>query len=79
MEDARARGYEVGVLFTDPRRRRFYERLGWSVLGGEVTQTWLGEDHPVKGPVMATALTQSAVEEMALWRTARIHVGIGTW
>ena len=81
MDTGAGEGYDVGVLFTGPHRRAFYERLGWQLLEGGITWTSFGEEQPAREGtlVMAAALDPSAANLVREWRTAPIHVGVGTW
>lgn len=79
MEDARARGYGFGVLWTGEQRVGFYERLGWVLLEGDLSYRWLGEERRIDGPILATAFTSDAKQKLPVWRTARVHLGVGGW
>jgi GNAT superfamily N-acetyltransferase len=79
MDDARARGYGFGVLWTGERRVGFYERLGWVLLEGDLSYRWLGEERRIDGPILATAFTPDAKQTLPVWRTARVHLGVGSW
>ncbi len=79
MEDARARGYRFGVLWTGERRVGFYERLGWVLLEGDLSYRWLGEERRIDGPILATAFAPDVEQLLSSWRTARIHLGVGGW
>ncbi len=81
VEEARARGYEWGMLFCRLHMVPFYEDLGWTVLQGEITYSWLGTEHRVAGKDlgMVIPLTRPAAVELPAWRTVRIHVCVDTW
>ncbi len=79
MEDARSRGYGFGVLWTGERRVGFYERLGWVLLEGRLSYRWLGEERRIDGPILAAAFTPFAERHLPAWRTARVHLGVGSW
>jgi len=57
MEDARARSYGFGVLWTGEQRVGFYERLGWVLLKGDLRYRWLREERRIDGPILAAAFT----------------------
>lgn len=77
-EHARARGCEFGMLFCYREMRPFYQRLGWESLEGEVTYTWLGEEHRARS-VMGIPLSRTVAERLPDWQHTRIHLGVGAW
>jgi predicted N-acetyltransferase YhbS len=82
VAQAKARGYAFAVLFTEPWNRRFYERLEWSVLTGQIVQQRQGHDvvvAPERDLTLALPLTLEAASRLPQWQIARVHVGIGQW
>jgi GNAT superfamily N-acetyltransferase len=74
-------GYDWAVLFTGFDRRSFYERLGYSRLGGDIYVTKFEVRAPIDEDaiVMAKALRPQVLSKWPLWKTAIIDVGYGTW
>ena len=76
---AAASGYAWAVLSCAPRRRAFYERLGWRRLTGDLTVSEEGRSRPPLGFVMALPLTITAAARLPAWQSARIVLGPGEW
>jgi predicted N-acetyltransferase YhbS len=82
VAQATARGYAFAVLFTEPWNRRFYERLGWHLLQGQIMQQRRGHDvvvAPERDLTLALPLTLEAASRLPQWQSARMHVGVGQW
>lgn len=77
-DDAWSRGYDFGMLFCYRETQPFYQRLGWESLVGEVTYTWLGEEHRARS-VMGIPLSRAVAESLPDWRSTRIYLGVGAW
>ena len=78
-EDARARSYGFGVLWTGEQRVGFYERLGWVLLKGDLRYRWLREERRIDGPILVAAFTPDAAQQLPAWRSGRLHLGVDGW
>ena len=76
---AAAAGYAWAALSCEPRRRAFYERLGWRVLAGPLTMREAERERPPLGFVMALPLTPDAAADLPTWLSAPITLGPGEW
>jgi predicted N-acetyltransferase YhbS len=76
---AAAAGYAWAARACEPRRRAFYERLGWRVLAGPLTVREAERQRPPLGFVMALPLTPEAAADLPTWLSAPIILGPGEW
>ena len=74
-----AAGYAWAALSCEPRRRAFYERLGWRVLAGPLTVREAERERPPLGFMMAPPLTPDAAADLPTWLSAPITLGPGEW
>lgn len=76
----RASAADLGMLFCDPKRRRFYGQSGWQHLEATILAGAEGQEQPFTDePMMIQYLSDKAKARRADFEGATIYVGEDTW